>query len=88
MKRILIFIWHIPRNIFVGFLWFYQKTFSPDHSFWARAIHVNGYCKFYPTCSEYAKQALKRYGLIRGFLKGGYRVLRCNPWSDGGIDKP
>jgi len=71
-----------------GLIWLYQKILSPDHSFWAKAFHLNGYCKYYPTCSEYAKQSLKKYGLIKGAFKGGYRVLRCNPWSEGGIDNP
>lgn len=88
MKKAFLFIWHIPRNIFVGLLWLYQKFLSPDHSFWAKAVHTHGYCKYHPTCSEYTKQALKKYGLVRGMAKGVYRVMRCNPWSDGGIDKP
>ena len=43
-------------------------------------------CKFYPTCSEYTQEAIKKKGLIRGLIKGSYRVLRCNPISRGGID--
>lgn len=88
MKKVLRFIWHIPRNLFMGLLWLYQKTLSPDHSFWAKAIHMHGYCKFHPTCSEYTKKALKQHGFVKGLFKGIYRVGRCNPWSDGGIDKP
>lgn len=88
MRKVFLFIWHIPRSIFIGLLWLYQRILSPDHSFWAKAIHLNGYCKYYPTCSEYTKRALKKYGLFRGMLKGVGRVLRCNPWSEGGIDRP
>lgn len=88
MKKVLLYIWHIPRNLIMGLLWLYQKILSPDHSFWAKAVHVRGYCKFNPTCSEYAKQALKKYGFVKGLFKGAYRVGRCNPWSDGGIDRP
>jgi uncharacterized protein len=43
-------------------------------------------CRFYPTCSEYAYQAIARYGIIRGGLKAIWRVLRCNPFCQGGYD--
>jgi hypothetical protein len=45
-------------------------------------------CKYYPSCSEYAIGALRRYGLVRGSILAGWRLLRCNPWSDGGVDLP
>ena len=43
-------------------------------------------CKFHPSCSQYASDAIRKYGLLRGSLKAGWRVLRCNPWSHGGVD--
>lgn len=43
-------------------------------------------CKYYPTCSEYTKQAIEKYGVIKGLALGIYRILRCNPWSYGGYD--
>jgi uncharacterized protein len=43
-------------------------------------------CRFYPTCSEYAYQAIDRHGLLVGGAKAGWRILRCNPWNDGGYD--
>ena len=45
-------------------------------------------CKFYPTCSEYAVMAVEKHGVIKGSLKTLWRVLRCNPWSKGGVDLP
>lgn len=45
-------------------------------------------CRFYPTCSEYAMEALDKYGVIKGGAKSLYRLLRCNPWNKGGIDRP
>ncbi|MBO5505455.1 MAG: membrane protein insertion efficiency factor YidD [Clostridia bacterium] len=45
-------------------------------------------CRFYPTCSEYMILAIKKHGALKGTLKGIYRVLRCNPFSKGGIDYP
>ena len=43
-------------------------------------------CKFYPTCSEYSKQAFEKYGVIKGFYLSINRILRCNPFSKGGVD--
>jgi len=43
-------------------------------------------CKYYPSCSTYSLQAVKKYGLIKGILKSIYRILRCNPFSHGGYD--
>lgn len=43
-------------------------------------------CKFFPTCSEYTKQAIEKYGVIRGCMLGIVRILKCNPFSKGGFD--
>jgi uncharacterized protein len=43
-------------------------------------------CKYEPTCSHYAEQAIRAHGPVRGTLMAGWRVLRCNPWSRGGYD--
>jgi uncharacterized protein len=43
-------------------------------------------CKYEPTCSEYAAQAIGRYGMLRGLVLAGWRLLRCNPFSHGGYD--
>jgi putative membrane protein insertion efficiency factor len=47
---------------------------------------LGGNCKFHPSCSEYALEALRQYGLLRGSALAGWRLLRCNPWSHGGVD--
>jgi putative membrane protein insertion efficiency factor len=57
----------------------YQKWISP--AFPAR-------CKYYPTCSEYALLAIRSKGLIVGTALAMWRLIRCNPWSMGGIDYP
>jgi putative membrane protein insertion efficiency factor len=44
-------------------------------------------CKYHPTCSEYAVQAIRAHGPLRGIVLAGWRILRCNPLSDGGIDR-
>jgi putative membrane protein insertion efficiency factor len=43
-------------------------------------------CKYHPSCSRYAVDALKQYGLVRGSVLTVWRLLRCNPWSRGGVD--
>jgi uncharacterized protein len=43
-------------------------------------------CKYHPSCSQYALEALEELGFVRGSLVAGWRLLRCNPWSDGGVD--
>jgi uncharacterized protein len=45
-------------------------------------------CKYHPTCSEYALQAIRSYGPLRGSVLAAWRLLRCNPWSHGGVDYP
>jgi putative membrane protein insertion efficiency factor len=45
-------------------------------------------CKYHPSCSEYSSLALREFGLVRGTLKTAWRLLRCNPWSHGGVDYP
>jgi putative membrane protein insertion efficiency factor len=43
-------------------------------------------CKYYPTCSAYAVEALRKHGAVKGIILAAWRLLRCNPWSLGGID--
>ena len=58
----------------------YQEKISP----FLQAKGIN--CKFYPTCSEYTKKAIIKYGAIKGSFRGILRILRCNPFSKGGYD--
>ena len=87
LKKIINTILYLPRIPFLFLIRLYQKTFSPDHGF-PRAVFPYGYCKFHPSCSEYSRQVIKKRGLVIGLLKTGWRILRCNPWSKGGIDLP
>ena len=45
-----------------------------------------GTCKYHPSCSQYALDAYEKHGLVKGTAKAGWRLLRCNPWSHGGVD--
>jgi putative membrane protein insertion efficiency factor len=55
----------------------YQRLFSPL---------VGPRCRYYPSCSEYAVEAVQRFGILRGAVLAAWRLLRCNPWSRGGFD--
>ena len=65
------------KYIFMGFIKIYKKIISPLFP---------PCCKYHPTCSSYALEALKKHGIIKGGWLAVWRILRCNPWSDGGID--
>ena len=73
------------KKIVLGFIKLYQKTISFDHGIFS-CLFPYGFCRFYPTCSEYSYQAIERYGLIKGGLKSLWRILRCNPLNKGGYD--
>ena len=65
------------RQLVILMLRFYQKFISP----------LKGQtCRFYPTCSEYSIQALKKYGFFRGSYKSFVRILKCHPFHPGGHD--
>ncbi len=68
------------KKILIKFLEFYKKSISP----WLENLGVH--CKYEPTCSEYTKQAIEKYGAIKGTLLGIKRILKCNPFSKGGYD--
>lgn len=59
---------------------FYKKYISPIFHFFGIE------CKYYPTCSEYTKQAIEKYGFLKGIFLGFIRILKCNPFSKGGYD--
>ncbi len=65
------------RRIATAPIVFYQRFISPG---------IPRRCKYEPTCSAYAVQAIREFGILRGVVLGGWRLLRCNPWSRGGFD--
>ena len=65
------------KSFFLKALKFYKKNISPS---------LPRACRYMPTCSEYAYEAIAVHGVIKGFFLSLYRVLRCNPFSKGGYD--
>ncbi|HEX2869021.1 MAG TPA: membrane protein insertion efficiency factor YidD [Ignavibacteriales bacterium] len=65
------------RHVFVFLIRIYQKLISPLFP---------PSCRFYPSCSEYSRQAFLKYGVIKGGIKSVWRILRCNPFNKGGYD--
>ena len=74
-----------PKFLTLKLIKLYQKTLSFDHGL-LKVFFPGGYCKYHPTCSNYAYQAVEKYGIIKGGLMALWRVLRCNPFSGGGHD--
>lgn len=70
----------------LGLIWIYQKLISLDHGP-LRRFTGTARCKYYPTCSEYARGALLKRGIIKGTMMTAWRLLRCNPFSAGGVDE-
>jgi putative membrane protein insertion efficiency factor len=66
------------KKMLIRLIDFYKTKISPN---------TRQKCRYYPTCSTYAREAIMTHGAFRGTLLAFFRVLRCNPFSDGGIDK-
>ena len=65
------------RYLGVGLVWLYRVTLGP---------FLGGHCRYHPSCSAYAIEAYKEYGLFKGTVLAAWRLARCNPWSRGGVD--
>ena len=66
------------KYLFMGLIRLYQWTISPL---------LGPRCKYWPSCSHYGYEAFARHGTLRGMALTGWRIVRCNPWSHGGIDE-
>ena len=69
--------WRAPRLAAIALVVLYRWTVSPL---------LGNRCKYHPSCSQYALDALREYGFLKGSILAAWRLLRCNPWSHGGVD--
>ena len=72
------FIWFAPRNGLIGLISLWRKFVSPLYG---------DVCRYYPSCSSYGLTAIQQKGVVVGIALTALRVLRCNPWSRGGVDE-
>lgn len=75
--RALLTVWLLPRNAVILFLKGYRKVISPLYG---------DVCRFYPTCSAYGLEQVQQRGVVRAVVLTTWRILRCNPFSKGGVD--
>jgi len=71
------FVVRVPGRVLLGLLWVYQHVVSPL---------TPPTCRYYPSCSQYAVVAIRRHGAVRGGWLAARRLLRCHPWTPGGVD--
>jgi len=76
-------LWNLPSSLLIGMVWLYQQTLR-------RLIGLvfGRVCRFEPSCSQYFIGAVKKYGAVRGSLRGVGRICRCHPFHPGGYDPP
>ncbi len=77
MNRTLAFIVLAPRNLCVAILTVYRAVISPLYG---------DVCRYYPSCSHYTLQAIQQHGVLKGIWLGSFRIARCHPWAEGGVD--
>jgi len=73
-----LFVWLLPRNLVIGFVLLYRKLISPLYG---------EVCRYYPSCSSYGLQQFQQRGVVLGAILTTWRILRCNPFSRGGVDE-
>ena len=78
MSWLLQFIWLAPRNLVILLVKGYRKAISPLYG---------DVCRYYPSCSAYGLGQFQQRGVVIGSVLTAWRILRCNPWSQGGVDQ-
>ncbi|MBP2412698.1 putative membrane protein insertion efficiency factor [Arthrobacter stackebrandtii] len=77
LSDVVLFLWHLPQNILIIVLKMYRRVISPIYG---------QVCRFFPSCSAYALEAVTVHGAVKGSWFAARRIIRCHPWSAGGLD--
>jgi len=77
LSDVVLFLWHLPQNILIIVLKLYRRVISPIYG---------QVCRFFPSCSAYALEAVTVHGAVKGSWFAARRIIRCHPWSAGGVD--
>lgn len=77
--------YYFIKQFLISLIKVYQKTISFDHGILS-VFYPHGFCRYRPTCSQYAIDAIEKHGIVKGGVMAAWRILRCNPWSCGGHD--
>jgi putative membrane protein insertion efficiency factor len=68
--------------------WLREAFVLPLHAYrWLISPNLKPRCRYYPSCSSYGVQAVRELGIFKGTIVAAWRVVRCNPWSAGGVDE-
>ena len=78
MRSLVLNLWLLPRNLMIAFIVVWRKLISPLYG---------NVCRYYPSCSAYGLGSIQQHGLIYGSVLTTWRILRCNPFSKGGVDE-
>ncbi|MFA5967358.1 MAG: membrane protein insertion efficiency factor YidD [Patescibacteria group bacterium] len=73
------------QQVFLRLIRVYQASLSPDHG-WFRLRYPHGFCRFYPSCSQYAYESIAKHGANKGSWLAVQRICKCVPWYQGGLD--
>jgi uncharacterized protein len=85
MNRTFSNLFNIPKDLLISLIDIYQAVLSPDHS-WLKARFPHGYCRFYPSCSQYSKESVIKFGFVKGLFLSAKRLSRCHPWAEPKVD--
>ena len=77
IKQFTLILSFLPNKVLIGLVWVYQKTISPL---------LGPRCKYWPSCSNYTLTALRTHNIFKALLLSVWRIVRCNPFSQGGLD--
>ena len=76
------------KYLVMGFIKIYQVLFSFDHGIPGKVFPGMRVCRFYPSCSAYAYEAVEKYGAVKGTFLGIKRIVKCGPWTEFGTHDP